>query len=484
VLLREVQFEGHTALDSAALLACLGPGATGREYDLAGLQALADAASACYRAAGYPFARVFVPKQDMQDGRLRLLVVEGRYGQVRVEGDATAQAGAPAFLAALKPGQTITAGPLERATLLLSDLPGWELKPVMQPGEAAGTGDLALRLERSGDPVRYDAGLDNHGNRYTGRIRLRAGVQMDSPFTFGDQLTLRALASNEDLLFGTLAYSLPLGGDGLRAQASLTQTRYTLGDRFESADADGRAGVTALGVSYPLLRSRTANLGLSAQWQHKRLQDDNGALRSRKTSQSLPLALNFDRRSDWLQGGVSWGTLGWTPGRLDLDAATATTDAASARSAGRFSKVSLDLNHLQALMPQLDASVRIVGQWADKNLDSSEKFSLGGADGVRAYPSGEATGDHGWMVQAELRTRWAGQSPYAFVDAGKVTLNAKPWAPGANSRGLAGAGVGVRGGVGGLSLDASLAWRVRGGAPQSDSSDPRPRVWVSMGYRF
>ncbi len=33
--------------------------------------------------------------------------------------------------------------------------------------------------------------------------------------------------------------------------------------------------------------------------------------------------------------------------------------------------------------------------------------------------------------------------------------------------------------------DATLAWRHTGGAPQADtSSDPKPRVWVNLGYRF
>jgi len=35
---------------------------------------------------------------------------------------------------------------------------------------------------------------------------------------------------------------------------------------------------------------------------------------------------------------------------------------------------------------------RVSAQWASKNLDSSQKFGLGGPNGVRAYPSGEGYG--------------------------------------------------------------------------------------------
>ena len=42
-------------------------------------------------------------------------------------------------------------------------------------------------------------------------------------------------------------------------------------------------------------------------------------------------------------------------------------------------------------------------QHASKNLDSSEKFSLGGVSGVRAYPSGEASGDEGYKLSFEVQ---------------------------------------------------------------------------------
>ena len=38
-----------------------------------------------------------------------------------------------------------------------------------------------------------------------------------------------------------------------------------------------------------------------------------------------------------------------------------------------------------------------------KNLDSSEKMSLGGVSGVRAYPSGEASGDEGYKFSFEVQ---------------------------------------------------------------------------------
>lgn len=483
VLLSAVQFEGNSALASAALQACLGTDALDKSYDLAGLQDVADKVSACYWAAGYPFARAFVPAQNMQGGALRLQIVEGRYGQVRIVGDEKAKSAA-AYLAPLKSGEVITNAPLERATLLMSDLPGYWLQPVMQPGEAEGTGDLLLNMQATA-PVTGQVGADNMGNRYTGTYRARLDLQINSPLVAGDQLNFNGVKSTGQMTFGTLGYSLPVGGDGLRLTTSVAKTEYQLGDKFASANAHGTADVASAGMSYAWLRSRDQNLNLSAQLQQKRMHDLKDGLDNRKNSSVLPITLSFDRRDDWLGGGVVYGSVGYVSGKLNLDSDLAATDAETAHTAGHFSKWTFDVVRKQSLPDGLEGNVRLAGQMSNKNLDSSEKFSLGGAYGVRAYPTGEALGDRGWLVQAELRGQWDEFNPYAFVDAGAVKAVNRPWDPAAsNTRNLLGSGIGVRTTQGNWSVDASMAWRLNGGVPQSDPTDRRPRMWVSVSYKL
>lgn len=103
-----------------------------------------------------------------------------------------------------------------------------------------------------------------------------------------------------------------------------------------------------------------------------------------------------------------------------------------------------------------------------------------------AFPSGEASGDEGVLAQVELRYSAGTYAPYVFWDSGSIKTNAKPVATAtSNARSLSGGGFGVRYQRSAWSADATLAWRNKGGAPQADtSSDPRPRVWVNLGYRF
>ena len=135
------------------------------------------------------------------------------------------------------------------------------------------------------------------------------------------------------------------------------------------------------------------------------------------------------------------------------------------------------------------------GQWASKNLDSSEKFYLGGANGVRAYPSSEAGGALGQLLSIELRWRLTqGFNLTGFFDAGQVSVNANnsfAGAPVLNDCSLKGAGLalGWQSSVG-LNLKATWARRV-GDNPNptstgndQDGSFVKDRVWLSASLQF
>lgn len=485
VTLNRVEIRGNTVIATDTLLGVLGD-VRGRPFDLAGLRSLTQAVTAHYRASGYPFARALLPAQPLTDGVLQIEVVEGRYGQITVRtDDARLAAQAQRFLAGLQPGAVIDSASLERAILLLDDQPGVQPAPLVRPGQAAGTGDLEVSLTRTAR-VAGEVGLDNTGNRYTGANRARFNLDVFSPFTLGDQLSLRTLMTERDTWFGSVDYQVPLGANGWRAQAGYSRSAYALGKEFATLDATGTASVGNVGLSYALVRSQRFNAALAGQYLHKQLVDRQGATDSRsdKSSDTLPLTLRFDLRDGLGQGGITFGAVTWTVGKLQLDATSRAMDAATGRTQGRFEKLNADLARIQALPGAWSLYARVSAQWTGDNLDSSEGFGLGGVSGVRAYPSGEAYGDRGWVGQAELRYAAGNLMPYVFHDTGRVTRNARPWSTGDNARTLGGGGIGVRAQAGNWSVDASAAWRTAGGAAKSDGLQRAPMVWVTAGYRF
>ncbi|MBK4738105.1 ShlB/FhaC/HecB family hemolysin secretion/activation protein [Noviherbaspirillum pedocola] len=485
VKIDSIRIDGNSRIPQAQLLDALGP-VSGKTYDFAGLSALAAKLTAYYQAQGYPFARVYLPQQDLAGGQLQLHVLEGRYGRVTAHGEPAFIEGAQGFLSHLPVGAIMESPDLERVTLILDDQPGVRTRPVVRPGREVGTGDLLVEVQRD-HRYKGEVGIDDYGNRYTGRVRAHANLDIDSPFRLGDQIALQSLYTQERMWFGSLAYAAPLGYSGLRGRVGYAHTYYTLGGSFSGLGANGTADIASLGLSYPLIRSQARNVTLSAGLDHKRLHDrqDTTATSSEKSSDTLPLALSFDVRDGFLRAGITYGALTWTPGRLHLDDTLAAIDQTTARSAGRFSKINLDVARIQSVSEHVDVYGRMSAQWAGGNLDSSEKFGLGGINGVRAYPSGEGYGDSGWLAQLELRYAAGSCMPYLFYDAGRVTTNRDPWSAVANNhRSVAGAGAGVRGTYGDWTGNLTLAWKTRGGAALSDPHDERPVVWASAQYRF
>jgi len=123
-------------------------------------------------------------------------------------------------------------------------------------------------------------------------------------------------------------------------------------------------------------------------------------------------------------------------------------------------------------------------QRSEKNLDSSEQFTLGGPTGIRAYPVGEAPGDQGWVSSAELRYRVIpALQLVAFYDLGAVEANRYTYIKQQNGTHLYGSGIGANATWHDFSVKTSLAWRTGSSAPVSDK-DRRPRVWAQASYAF
>ena len=87
-----------------------------------------------------------------------------------------------------------------------------------------------------------------------------------------------------------------------------------------------------------------------------------------------------------------------------------------AKTDGSYSKTYLQIFRLQRIVENLEIQILGSAQFSNKNLDSSEKFSLGGISGVRAYPSGEASGDEGKKISYEIKYDASDYSIFSKTD--------------------------------------------------------------------
>lgn len=497
-VLERVAFRGARAFGEHELNALVAD-RIGQTVSFADLQELAQRVTRHYHRHGYILAQAILPVQEIENGSVEISVVEGRLGNVSLEFDPAtpiAEERVQAMLAPLASDGPLHGPRYERTMLLMSDLPGVRPQSTLETGRQAGSSDLVVQVA-PGDRVRFTAELDNHGTREVGRWRLGGTMRWASPLRIGDNLDLRLLASDERLfdgdgtVFGRLAYELPLGANGTRLGMGASRVSYSLGGEFAALDAVGIARIYDVGVMHPVIRQRGQNLFLRGFVDRKELTDELRAVEfeSDKRVEGVGLSWAWERR-DGFGGGGYWSSSGALyHGRLKLlDALSREADESifGRGTAGDFNKLTVQVARLQRLADRLSLYASVGAQFADGNLDSSEKLALGGPRAVRAYPSGEVLVDDGTIANLELR--WA-MSPaftgFVFYDIATGNFNHDPGPFDLdNDRTLRGYGVGLNLATrNGFSANATVAWRDTRAAV-SDGGDRDPRLFVHLMKSF
>jgi hemolysin activation/secretion protein len=487
VLVRRFVLDGVSALPEAELQTLLAP-ALDQTLTLADLQRLCAQLGQHYRAAGYFVAAAYLPAQQVADGVVRITVQEGRLDRVRAQAAGWGgQALAP--LHALPPGTVLREATLLPVLLALRDLPGVQVQTMLSPGQTPGASELLVDVQ-PGQALEGGVELDNQGNGATGKQRVAGNLTLNNPLQWGDQLTLRALTAGAGLQSLTLGYQLPLGASATRVGLSTSAMHYQLGHSFAALDAGGQSRTLSLYLRHPLQRSLQGRLDLLMQLDAKDLTD---RVRSTQTVNQTRIvvpsvALNAQWQDAWwnAQGASSQASVGVGRGRLGLDAASLAQDLAGPRATEGHTKLSLSAQRWQDLGAGWSLLVTARGQASSANLPSAERLSLGGAQGVRAYADGAASGDEGWLGRAELRRQIDAQwQALAFADAGRVKVHARPWdAAAPNRQHLAGAGVGAQWTQGPWSASLNAAWAVNRNGSSAPSTEPGPRLWLQAGWRF
>lgn len=486
VQVRSVRITGATVYTDAELQPLLA-NQLSQPLDFNQLQALAQRITAYYQSHGYLLARAVLPAQKISDGVVEIKVEEGRLGKVRPQVlEPVDPAIVEPYLSGLRAleGQVLQRAPLERELLVLNDLPGVHLRSVLEPGEKDGTADLRVEVSAA---RRVDTSLilDNYGNRYTGEYRLTGRVLVSNPWRFGDSLDASLTYGFTGYRYGRAAWQTPVGSSGTQLGVAGSLMSYTLGKEFESLDAHGRATDLTLYALQPLQRSRHQQLQAQLALDLKKFDDSaNGATSTKKI---LVLSGGLSSRLLYDSGALSQGSLSLSLGRLDLDAISAAGDAIGYRTEGSYLKLSGQGEYEHPLGSGFSGALRLSGQLASKNLDSSEKFSLGGPQAVRAFAVGEVGADDALLGTLELRKRFAGEHELlgkVFIDAARARLAHDPLpSDSANMRSFAGVGLGLDARLpGNVIVQTALAWRSKG--TPSEHLDRKPRLWFLIAKNF
>jgi hemolysin activation/secretion protein len=489
ILIRRIRVDGVSVIPAAEVAAIVAP-FEGRELPLSELKEVAAIIERSYRTRGYFLANVFLPVQKVQEGDVRFLVIEGRAGEVKIEGNTYFSDGfiQRHFEPALAAG-VIRDRPLRRAMLVLNEFPDLRVQSVIQKGKQAGTVDVILKAtdER---PLHLTLDYNNFGNRFVGRNRGGAGLTIGNAFKEGDSFNGRVVIPfpSESDPFLQFEYTLPIDDEGRRLGIQYASAGTIAGQELQVLDIRGDADILGVNVLFPLRRSTESRASLSVGFTSKSVDNfilgalplSNDELRLLAASYSRTHVQGRHRSLAFLTLTQGLGsTFGGTPAGAPL--------ASRVGASNDFTRLNVEVAGIQQMSRRLFAMARVVGQLTGTPLLVSEQFSLGGPDSVRGFLQSHALGDDGYAINLEMRFSVIAGSrnvvqAIAFYDHGGVHVEL-PQAGEVGSRSLTGAGLGLRASLfgGSTSLRADVGFPL---APDVDSNGDESTLHASASTRF
>ena len=433
VFVKRFEFRGNTRVKSRDLRQILS-NFINKNLNFNDLEFATSLVSKEYRSRGF-WAMAYLPEQELNKGAVRIQILEGKIGSVKFFESENAdkklnlskENAKKYILRGQAVGEMLDVPKLEESIKNLDDVPGITAAASLIAGMGPGETDIAVSMSNT-ELISGSVRLDNHGSNSAGDKRLSGLFNLDGLFNFGDRFSLSSLKS-QGITYTSLGFNFPVSYDGTRADLSYSFLDYELGKQFKDVKAEGTANNYAFKLFKKLPKFGNINLSTGFSLTHKKLQDKTLAgVSADKTVDVASIDLNFDDGSPGLN--VNFGYISLKRGNLNLSGnkTDLSMDSQTANRHGDFSKIEYSLGRLQRVGEKNYVNIAINGQVSFDNLDSSEKFSLGGPSGVRAYPTGEGMGDTGAVLRTEIRrnfsNNWQG---LIFYDHGATTLHNRVW---------------------------------------------------------
>lgn len=480
--LRRVLIEGATAFDPASAFAVDISRLTSQPSTLAEVTALADLIQARYLAMGLGLTRVFVPAQEIKDQSITIRVIEGHLAKVRVEGgDQRVRARVEARAADALAARPARVDLIERALLLVDDLPGVNVTGLIRPGDSFGAAELLVGYREV--PYALVAGIGNRGSEFAGPWSGWVDAAVNSPFGWGEQIgvTLSATPQISEQRSANGRWLQPLVGSGLSLTTNANYSRGRPGAALKPFAVATESWGLGQRLALPLIRSRARNLTIEAGWNAQAARVELLANPFSKDQwRSVDAKVTYSQLN-WLGGELS-AQAGITQG-LDIAGATGRSDGNASRADVEpwYSRFNAEIGYSTRLPAGFAASLTIGGQYTPDNLLAGEEFALGGSKFGRGYNGGDLSGPNGLGGGLEVRRgfnpevpRIDGVSLYGFLDGGRV------WDSIAANTHLLSTGGGVRIGLfGKASLNAEVARTLRS-LPLAGAEGRQTRLFIEL----
>lgn len=405
VRIEKIALRGATVFSEEELSALVRP-YEGRRVSAEELHRLRQELTAYYIDRGYINSGALIPDQDVKNGVVELIIVEGKLTDIRISGLASLK---ESFLtdrlAALRE-EPLNVYRLRDKILALRDNPLIrQIQAELAPGKALGQSALNVRIKEN-RPYRLDFVFNNYRSPSVAAYLAKFWLSHDNASGHGDRLSA-GYGNAEGLDEYEASYAIPLD-----AQDTTLKLYFSRNDSTVIQEPFRRIGVSSESETYgaslarPFYRSATQTLagGLSFERRHSKTYLQGQAFSFNpgpRNGASDVSALRL--QTEWLERAPSRALALRSTLSVGLDALNATVNPGRLPD-GRFVAWLGQFQWAQRLWDTDALSIlRSDVQLTPDRLLPLEQFAVGGHASVRGYRENQLVRDNGWTASIEFR---------------------------------------------------------------------------------
>ena len=403
----------------------------GKAISVKDLYKIIDDINGIYKKKEYMTCRAFLPPQTIHEGIVHINLVEGRTGNVTVEGNKSTSTGYITSWFPLKEGEIANTGKLNRSLQRFNGTNDVALRIKMQAGKKEGTTDYVLYAF---EPKLHNFTLytDNNGYETSGRFRYGFFYNWRSVSGRRDSLRLSYLRSSGSNAYN-LGYTTPLGTSGLKLDLDYTGNKNEVvsGD-LKNLGIEGDAKAYSVGLRYPLAVTDKKRCELGLTYLSQKSKTDWGHGQSIWIDDKLTRYNLYIAFTNYGKASVFYHRYGLM--RSNKSDMYGGSENVNLYQINMFWRKGLPNKHAFV--------TRFSSQFGGKSyMSTSNRFYIGGMNTVRGYEESFISGDKGFALGLEYHFPIIGDNLHGFTFLDYGWVNGGYAISGANT--LMSTGVGV-----------------------------------------
>lgn len=436
--IKRFEVAGNTLLSARAVEQAVAP-FTGKDRNFGHVQMALEALEAAYHRLGYNVVQVALPEQELNQGVVRLQVVETKVGTVRVEGNQVfSEANIRNSLPGLVEGRTPNIGKVSASLRLANENPAKKTALQLQSGD---NDEINATLKVSDEkPWKVAASLDNSGNKNTGESQLTMQYQHANIADRDQVLSLQYTT--------TLEHPSKVGVYGMGYHVPL----YALGDSVDlfASYSNVDSGSVLAGIVNLQVSGRGTVAGARYNQTLRRIGDyqpriiygvDHKAFNNSVLLQGAqlgndvtvhPLSVAYAGNWSGADSAVNFSVTGLRNIPGGTRGSSSDFNAARPGADDNYAILRYAADYSRVLPKDWQLHLSLAGQYTNDILIPGEQFGAGGASTVRGFTERDASNDIGHTASAEVYTHdlcagmsggWAQCRLLAFYDTAQLRNN-------------------------------------------------------------